>query len=176
MSFDGNGYINAPDSASLSITVPGSVATWFKIRSTLDEQVIVVKGIADGTISYGIHFDNPPIAATFWVDSDGFWGPSCAVGTGTNSIATNTWYHIVGTWDGTNIRIYLNGRLISSGGCTASTIDTTGALSIGGNVTGWTYLNGIIDEVRIYSSTLTGMEIQQLYAQAAPRYQVALSE
>jgi hypothetical protein len=66
---------------------------------------------------------------------------------------TNTWYHVVGTWNGTHYAIYVNGVLCDSGTNSPSSpysypID----LQIGRIGTySWTYFNGTIDEVKIYN-------------------------
>jgi hypothetical protein len=157
-------YINVPDASSLRLTTAGTVEAWINISSTAtDDRVVLIKGTSASNISYGMHFDNPPVAITFWVDSDGYWGPTCTVNTGSNSIASNTWYHVVGTWGGGNIRIYLNGSLVNSATCTASAFNNTAPVKIGGNVSSWQYWYGLIDEVRIYNRALTAEEISDLY-------------
>lgn len=83
------------------------------------------------------------------------------------TLSPNTWYHIVGTYDGSAVRIYINGELqeLAEGG-------TSGTLT--GNVRnstediyfGWrsrkdsgTPYGGKIDEIRIYNHALTLDEI-----------------
>jgi len=68
------------------------------------------------------------------------------------------WYHVVGTYDGTNARIYINGDFKKSFGCT--NMATSTGLSIGGPSE---YFNGTIDELAIYSKALSGEEILEHY-------------
>lgn len=44
-----------------------------------------------------------------WAPGDGTNPSDRAIATGTSTISTGTWYHFVGTWDGTTARIYVNG-------------------------------------------------------------------
>lgn len=47
------------------------------------------------------------------------------------SPALDTWFHVVGTWDGATMRIYINGSLDSSAARTAAIHDSTGLFRIG---------------------------------------------
>ena len=74
----------------------------------------------------------------------------------------NTWYHVVGSWDGKEAHLYVDGRLRGSvevPGLLASTVN----LYIGQRPQdgGKNFFNGIIDEVRIYDHPLSIAEIQQ---------------
>ena len=78
----------------------------------------------------------------------------------------NVWKHLVGTYDGSTIRVYVNAvEGQTSANLTGTTLDGTAALRIGKRSTDDSGLwNGQIDEVRIYSRTLTLSEIHTLYA------------
>jgi hypothetical protein len=85
-----------------------------------------------------------------------------------NSIAqlqTNRWYHVVGTWDGTNASIFVNGAFDSSAGALGSLAQCTLPLQIGGNsLDAQQFFNGLVDDVRIYNRALSPSEVEQLYA------------
>lgn len=78
------------------------------------------------------------------------------------SLGTSNWYHIVLTYDGSNLRGYLNGSLVA--GPTAASGNgsgTTSALtSIG--IAGTTCA-GLIDDVAIFNRVLTQSEITSIY-------------
>lgn len=82
------------------------------------------------------------------------------------TVPTGSWNHIVGTFDGRYINFYLNGVLSATTDTGATYTVGAGAsdLIIGRNdaVTG-RYFNGKMDEVRIYSSALTIVQIQEQY-------------
>jgi len=75
------------------------------------------------------------------------------------------WYHLVGTFDGTTIRVYLDGHLRSQTSYSASiAVSATNPVIIGKNgVGGGEGYTGKIDEVRIYNRTLTPIEVQNHY-------------
>jgi hypothetical protein len=64
------------------------------------------------------------------------------------------------TYDGTNMRLYVNGALVRSVLRSGAILSSAGALHIGGNeVWGGEFYAGLIDEVRIYNRALSAEEI-----------------
>ena len=74
---------------------------------------------------------------------------------------SNTWYHIAGTYDGTNVKYYVNGCLISTVPATGNLITQDLATAIGNKSfnEGEQYF-GQIDEVRIWNVARTQAQIQ----------------
>jgi len=81
-------------------------------------------------------------------------------------LTTNRWYHVVVTYDGQYIRLYINGALdnqISQSGAIKSTANP---FLIGSTYTAsGAKFNGSIANVQIYNTALTPQQIQQLYLQ-----------
>ncbi|MCB0119542.1 MAG: hypothetical protein KDD72_10975, partial [Anaerolineales bacterium] len=85
---------------------------------------------------------------------------------GSTVIANDTWYHAAMTYDGTTLRIYLNGVEENSlavgqptaSGTTSPTAFGTSIRSNGTTIQG--YFAGVLDEVRIWNRALTPAEIQ----------------
>lgn len=74
----------------------------------------------------------------------------------------DTWYNIVVTFDGTVATLYIDGTLIAQEN--KSTWNTLSSNFHFGNFDNWTsYLNGAIDDIRIYNRVLTQDEILLLY-------------
>ncbi|MFB9421176.1 LamG domain-containing protein, partial [Nonomuraea rubra] len=83
------------------------------------------------------------------------------VGTGgTASLPLNTWSHLAATYDGTTLRLYVNGVLTSERTAGGPIRTDNGVLRIGGNSLWGEYFNGLIDEVRIYNRALNAVQIQ----------------
>jgi RHS repeat-associated protein len=78
-------------------------------------------------------------------------------------VSTNTWYHVVGTCDGSTARIYVNGVLQNSApviNYSANTAD----VGIGGSpFEGQGSFSGLIDEVAVYNRALSATEIGNIY-------------
>ena len=82
-------------------------------------------------------------------------------------ITTGEWFHAVVTYDGSMMRIYMDGQevgseLKSGGGGMISTNSSVG-VNIGRNPDGYGEWDGRIDDVRIYNRALTGQEILHIY-------------
>lgn len=74
-----------------------------------------------------------------------------------------TWYFIATTWDGTTLKLYINGVLVTSATPTVNTLATAG-INVGRRGTsGGSYYKGKIDEPRIWNVALTGAQILSLY-------------
>ncbi len=77
-------------------------------------------------------------------------------------LAVGVWHHIVATFDGTTMNLYVDGDLKDTRTSLYKTIDSRGGnLFIGKRDND--YFCGIIDEVRIYNRTLSEEEIQTHY-------------
>jgi hypothetical protein len=83
-------------------------------------------------------------------------------------LSTNTWYHIVGVYDGTTAKIYVNGIEVASGSRTAG--NNTVPWRVGASSRGANYMNGRIGEVRIYPRALTPAQVFQNYNATKDKY------
>ena len=94
-----------------------------------------------------------PATDVFTTADIGFSGPT--------ALTLNTWIHLAATYDGTTLRLYVNGVQVATKATTGAIRVSTGALRIGGNSV-WTneWFAGLIDEVRVYNKALTATEIQ----------------
>ena len=75
------------------------------------------------------------------------------------------WYHVVLTFDGTNLVLYVNGdEKDTNSNSSYSTTDQNGVFSIGRrDDTGTLYYNGKIDEVTLWNSALSANAVTALY-------------
>jgi hypothetical protein len=85
-------------------------------------------------------------------------------------IALNQWTHLVGTWDGTSLSLYINGALDQQATPGVVAWDSGCAFHIGGiydpaGTCAYTgqFFSGLIDEVTLYNAALTAEEVQAVY-------------
>ena len=91
---------------------------------------------------------------------------------GTVTFAANTWMHIVGTYDGANIVLYVNGSVISTTAKSTGLLGTnTNGYFIGAGYNTNTYFNGSIATIRAYTTALTSDEVIQNYNATRSRFQ-----
>lgn len=87
--------------------------------------------------------------------------------TGRQNVLDGKWHHIATVWDGSWMKIYVDGVLDNEYGCAFSgpiTTVSSDRLWIGSSAF-WDYVGGTIDDVRIYSKSLTAFEIRKQYAE-----------
>ena len=93
-----------------------------------------------------------------WLKTGGGW-TSCA---STPTVATDTWSHLAATYDGSNIRIYINGDLENTCAKTGS-ISNFAGFSIGSaRATADEELPGDLDDARLYEYALSDSDIAGL--------------
>lgn len=78
---------------------------------------------------------------------------------------TTTWSHLCSTWDGTTLRVYVNGVLATSGAA-AGPLGSLASISIGSPSWGNYGAHGV-DDLRVYDEVLTPAQITSLMAVAA---------
>jgi hypothetical protein len=165
-SFNGtSNEISMPDTAALSPTSLITVTAWAKT----DTVPTAVAGIVSKDVSVGI--GNPPYDLELVTGGAPLFravNPSNVAGNVTCAgvtAAINTWYFLAGTYDGTTVRMYVDGTACSNTTSLSGGIaDTTGLLRIGQQKNGNNrWFDGDIDDVRIYNRVLTPTEIQTVY-------------
>ena len=91
----------------------------------------------------------------FWVDN----GTGFKVINGITTVPLNTWTHIAGVWDGSQLRVYINGTLDGTNPSVGGAFPaSTNPVRIGANLLSeaWT---GKLDAVRIWTTARTDAEI-----------------
>ena len=78
-------------------------------------------------------------------------------------LKTGTIYHVAGTYDGSTMRIFLNGKEIASKAQKGSMTHNSDTLYIARNDFSNTYFDGVIDEVAIYDEALPEATLGQHY-------------
>ncbi len=107
--------------------------------------------------------------AYFAVCSDG--GFNFATVFSTTVIPTGQWTHLAATYDGANLRMYVNGVLESTVPWAQGIFRGTAPVAIGATLTFGTsatsFFNGVIDEPSVYRRALTAAEVADVYAAGA---------
>ena len=93
-------------------------------------------------------------------------GTSVTYTTESTALSTGVWYDIAFEYDGTNINIYVDdmSAAVATAAKTGSIYNSSGSLYIGSNTNGANCLNGTMDDVEIYNSTLTQSEKEARFA------------
>ncbi|HYH01113.1 MAG TPA: LamG-like jellyroll fold domain-containing protein [Terriglobales bacterium] len=155
LSFNGStSRVNVPDSSSLDLTSGMTLEAWVRPSSVSSWRTVLLKEQSGGLV-YGLYANsnsNRPSVHIYTSNEDDIRGNT--------RLGLNTWTHLAATYDGTVLRLFVNGTQVSSRTFGGSILTSAGALGIGGNSVWGEYFSGLIDEVRIYNRALTAAEIQ----------------
>ena len=145
-----NALITIPDAASLRLTTGMTLEAWV-MPTTVSTgwRDVIYKGNDNYFLEVTSSRNGMPAAG-------GTFGE--VYGTGT--LAVNTWSHLAATYDGTTLRLYVNGVQVSSVALTGNIATSSNPLQIGGDSIYGQYFQGTIDEVRVYNVARTPTQIQ----------------
>ena len=161
LKFNGSNYVEAPFSSSLNLSKQITITAWINPSSITSYSRVVTKSHTSDALPYtlyGLLFDNANHIRLEIAKG----GTQNAVN-GKTTIPLSTWTFVVGTYDGSTMKIYVNGVLDTSSSLKGS-IDTNNMpLSIGRSGFGSDYFTGMIDEVQIWNRALTAGEVLNEY-------------
>ena len=83
---------------------------------------------------------------------------------GQTPVADGTWHHVVGTYDGDVLRLYVDGVLDASATVGAMSLDVTADLVLGSHFATADYtLLGALSRVTLWNRALSGVEVLDHY-------------
>jgi hypothetical protein len=181
LSLDGqNGYVQVPSTPNLEqISSAITICAWVKFSNNLaynsGDMQDVVRKVTDLS-------NNPPPYSAYDLVVQDFGGGTFKARMGVTRASDSirgtsdwgsahsygSWYHLVGVYDGSAVRIYVNGVQESSAAFSGNLLQTAQPLCIGryGNV--GEPVNGLIDDLRLYNRALSATEIQTLFNATSP--------
>ena len=161
LSFNGsNSLVTIPDSPSLNLTSGMTIEAWVNPAALSGWRDVLLKARPAG-LSYALYATDPDLTNSpshAEVTTGGAdWGAK-----GGGGLPLNAWSFLAATYDGSTLRYYLNGNLVGSRrkSSPSGIVETQGALTIGGNTVWGEYFEGLIDNVRVYNTALTGAQVQ----------------
>jgi len=155
LSFNGSSsWVTVNDSASLHLTTGMTLEAWVNPTAIGTAWRTVMMKEQSGEMTYTLYANNGTRPAGYIY----IGGENSTQGTA--ALVTNTWTHLAVTYDGTTLRLYVNGVEVSNKAISGSIVNSTGVLRIGGNGVWGEYFSGLIDEVRIFNRASTPAEIQ----------------
>ena len=155
--FDGtNDYCLA--GLGLAITGNLTVAAWVRPTSFTNQGNIVSKS---SNLGYRMRFQSN---GTFWMYSN------------TNTITSpsaytiNNWFHTVGVFSSSGLRMYINGSLVQSNGTAFSPSYIASSFIVGGFSSNQELFQGRIANVSVYNRALSATEVLQNYNAQKARF------
>lgn len=166
LDFDGtDDYVSTELSAAGESEL--TVSAWVKLDSVSATRGFVTQYASSSDRTFRLAFF--PSLNSFWFE---VYGPNSYAGYLDASIATGTWYHLAGVYNGSNTVCYVNGvastttsGLHQSG--TGSLNSSTDNIDIG-RMANADYMDGKIDEVAVWTSALSASDITAIYNSGVP--------
>ena len=166
-------YIVVPDDPSLDMTTSFTIGAWIYMESYVEWASVVTKGgVPDETVpsynNYTLHqsgnggggsspFDTEPGHIRF---TNGCIPLPAPMPESATVIPLREWHYITLTYDGTDLKFYLNGHLDGTYSLPGTLCTNDQPLNIGADFPGGNeFWHGAIDELRIWNTALTDAQV-----------------
>lgn len=163
-------YMSVPYGANLVFTTSMSISAWVNPGTVTMQRVCSRASTATATEIFGldIYQQNARMILGYsyrggFLNTQTLYAENTCAG---GSVPSGTWSHVVGTWDGANMRVYVNGVLVNTTARTAALLTSTNPLSIGAdwqsNMQVSEFFDGSMEDLRLYNRALSANEIQTM--------------
>ncbi len=154
--FDGvNDNVRIEDAPALDLTNGMTMSAWVKPQSLVNWNTVLMKE-NDATLSYALYGNTGSSVPS----AEAHIGGSVRQAPGGGQIPLDAWSYLAATYDGAELKIFLNGAEVGVTGRAGGIATSTGPLRIGGNTIWPEWFHGYIDDVRVYERALAPAEIQ----------------
>ncbi|MGC9603548.1 MAG: LamG-like jellyroll fold domain-containing protein [Minisyncoccia bacterium] len=158
---DATNYVSIPNSSGLNIGGTAiTVMAWANFDNfTNPSQTLVTKeSYASSTSNSGYLLRFSSARPGFVIENNQVYSVYSPT-----SILPGIWYHVAGVYDGTVIRVYVNGTQTAITSYTGVIGQNSQSVYIGQQ--GWApgKVNGYLDEIRVYNRALSATEISDIY-------------
>jgi hypothetical protein len=168
--FDGHSdYLTIPDVTALD-AASFTASAWVRPGAAKSgSQVLLAKSNDTyGRRNYGLHIEPDGLTTTLSFQEG--CGGSYQTVSSQQPLVQGQWNHVLGTYDGNTLRIYLNGRPQGSLDTSATPCQSGQPLHVGGGVSVGgqpAHFTGLLDEVTVYDHALTEYEIADVFGYQA---------
>jgi hypothetical protein len=155
----GISQMRVTDTAALDITRQITLSSWINIDVFQDWDGLITKGVNNTPYSFHVMADGSLKFEANWGT-----GGTSASARSAGKLQANKWQHVALTYDGEAFRFYIDGRLDANVSYAAIKFDTNNEdLVLGAELPGNDeFLDGRMDETRIYNRALSTTEIAEL--------------
>lgn len=158
LAFDGkDDYVSGEFAESLKSTSTTTWSAWIRPsdvdRVTQDQMILSMQG------ANNLRLFGRKLFGSFKIN-----GQAESV-SGITALENNKWYHVVSTYDGSSLRLYLNGSLEAELSNLSGKVELdTGSFEVGRwQASDPRYYHGAVDEVKLYSRAINSDEVKLEY-------------
>lgn len=149
--------LTVPDSPSLSLTATFGLEMWYRLPSGL---ATGTTSIARKNATYGLQIQG---VSKYVKALAAIGGSVRTIQSANGSLTSDQWAHIVATYDGSTLALYLNGALVASAAYSGTLTTYATPFTVGGS-NGSELTAGAYDEVAIYPTALSAPRVAAHYA------------
>jgi len=156
--------------SSLSTMVNWTVEVWLFHTgvSTGAYPAIICEALGGGNINFALF--NPNYSVSNFQLQTGYYAGNVWYWTDNYNIAQNNWYHIIGSYDGSNIKLYVNSVLQLTTASSTTPSSSNSGIYLMRRWDSADYYGGRLSTVKIYNRALTAQEVLQNYNATKMRY------
>ena len=179
LSFDStDGLVEAGDDASLSLTDALTITAWVSVHDLNTYYFLVCKqpsGTAGDNYPGNYEFRTEANSGALQFGHQEAEGEQFTFYTSDSSIAVEQWHHVAVTVaKGDLVEFYIDGVAAGS----SEQLTNFGVLNdepvrIGGRKDGYSFFNGLLDDIRLYDRTLSATQIEKLFEGIPPMFTIA---
>ena len=141
-----DGYIDCGNSTVFNLTNTMTLSAWINPSIATADDFIIAKRWTSNAYQMATNAANRP-SCSIWI------GGVRYNALGTTTLTPGTWYNIIVTFDGLELKIYTNGVLEGTTSASGTIDINTDSLTIGKGLNSTIYnFNGLIDEVAIFDT------------------------
>jgi len=146
-----------------------SVAVWHYYTGNINSSespCIVTEYYVGGAINYSLGSlgDNSPYLQS------GFWNAGWNTTPAGYTLTPNNWYLIVGTYDGSAVKLYVNNSLVASSNTTTTSLSSNAGIRLMRRWDAGQYWDGLLATVGIYNKALTSGQISNIWNSTKSRF------
>ena len=155
LSFNGSASrVTVADAASLHLSTAMTLEAWINPSGTVAAswQALIYKGVDNYFLAMPDHTTAPIVGGTI--------GGDLILVTSSSALPPGTWTHLAMTYDGSMLRLFVNGTPVAGRPATGLLGVSASPLEIGGSLVDGGPFAGLIDDVRVYDTALSPAQIQ----------------
>jgi hypothetical protein len=155
-----NDTVRVPNAAVLNSSSAMSLEVWLNVAALPASSATLAR--KEGQYLLRLYYDGS-IVFRLWKG-----GAINELATSGGAVTANTWRHVVATWDGATMRLYVNGTLRTSRTLAAPVDVNTNDLYLGSSYNSYDYYAGRLDEAAVYTAALPASRVAAHYTAANP--------
>jgi uncharacterized repeat protein (TIGR01451 family) len=178
LNLDGSTYGVVSDQAQLDVTTALTISAWIQPMAQADQELVSRAGAGIDGYTFGLSSATSPNPGTVFLKvNEATFGDAFRLNSLTQyPVGGYSWMHVAATYDGTTMRMYINGveenSMVGPLSIGAGAVD----FGIGAHHDGTNRFSGMLDDLKIYNRALSAAEIGSLMGSGPPQADLAITK